>query len=256
MDYTHYLMTDRPIPYKGLEFFPVKVKDYPDFLWYVECLLIDKNSIPDIRVISMSYLQFLFYLADNDEPIHLSKLLYLICLVTHTDKNNFNVIMDNGKPLFIVNGVNYNANDLLEIKKIILLQNDVDDIDETIEKELRDKLKEAEELKAKLSGVKPGTIEDNILCLISALPGLTLDDIYEMPIRKFNRALKRADHLLHYKIYLSASMSGMVTFKDKSVLKHWMSNLDSDDKYKDVKMSVDELSNKVSMSDLQKSQDN
>lgn len=245
MNYDAYLFTDRPIPYKDLLFYPVIVKNYMDFLWYVECLLIDKNAIPDIKVISMSYLEFLFYLADNGEPIHIQKLVALLCMVLNIETNSIKLYRRDSIPYISINDIEYDNKDLLEIKKIIFLQNDIDDIDETIQKELRDSFRQAEELKAKLSGVKPGTFEDNIICLMAAMPGLTLNDIYNMPVRKFNKALKRADHKLHYEIYLAASMSGMVTFKDKNAIKHWMSNLDETDKYQDVKMGLNELQNKI-----------
>lgn len=247
MDYSNYIFTDKPVPYKELLFYPVKVRDFPDFLWYVDCLIIDKNAIPDIQVISMSYFQFLFALADAGDLIAMHKLLLLFCMVLKKEPNDFKLYKDGDEPYFEVDGHKYGSEDFLEIKKIILLQNDIDDIDETIQKELRDKLKEAEEWKARASGNKPGTFEDNILCFMCAFPGLTLEDIYEMPIRKFNRALKRADHKLHYEIYTAASMSGMVTFKDKNALKHWMTSLDEPDKFKDVKIGFDELRDKISM---------
>lgn len=245
MNYNMFLFTDKPIPYKKLLFYPIKVKDYTEFSWYVECLLLDKNAIPDIKVISMSYLDFLFYLADDGDTVHIQKLLLMFSMVLNIETDRIKLYKRDGHAYIAIDDEEYDNKDLLEIKKIIFLQNDIDDIDETVQKELRDSFRKAEELRAKLSGMKPGTFEDDILCLMAAMPGLTLNDIYDMPIRKFNRALKRADHKLHYEIYLTASMSGMVTFKDKNAIKHWMSNLDETDKYKDVKMGLDELQNKI-----------
>lgn len=246
MNYDIFLYTDQPIPYKELLFHPCKVKDYTGFLWCINCLLVDKNAIPDIKVISMSYLEFLFHLADEGDVLHLQQLLSLLMMVLHIEIDDIKLYRNsNGQPFISIKDVEYDNDDLMEMKHIILLQNDVDDIDETIQKELRDEMAKAELLKAQMTGNKPGTFEDNILSLMVAVPGLTLNDIYEMPIRKFNRALKRADHKLHYEIYLAASMSGFVTFKDKDAIKHWMASLDEDDKYKDVKMGLDELQNKV-----------
>lgn len=245
MNYDVYLFTDKPIPYNDLLFYPVKVKDYVEFLWYVDCLLLDKNAIPDIKVISMNYLEFLFYLADEGDLIHLNKLMSLLCMVLDIKFDDIKLYIRDNKPYISIKGIEYDNKAILEMKKIILLQNDIDDIDETIQKELRDEFRKAEELKARLSGVKPGTFEDDILCLMAAMPGLTLNDIYEMPARKFKKALKRADHKLHYEIYLAASMSGMVTFKDKNAIKHWMCSLDEKDKYKNVTMGLDELQNKI-----------
>ena len=81
------LYFDEPIPYKELLIYPVTMKDYLEFHWLVSCLLIDKNSIPDINVISMSYLRFLYYnAANNDEPyVYMIKML--LCMVLHMDFN-------------------------------------------------------------------------------------------------------------------------------------------------------------------------
>ena len=246
MDYSIFLYTDQPIPYKELLFYPIKVKDYQSFLWCVQSLLVDKNAIPDVKVISMSYLEFLYYLADNNEPLSIQQLLLLLSMVLKIEPEKIKMYRRDGKPYISINDIEYDNNDLMEMKHIVLLQNDIDDIDITVQKELRDEFAKAEALKAKLSGVEPGTFEDNIICLMVAVPGLTLDEIYEMPVRKFNRALRRADHKLHYEIYLAASMSGFVTFKDKDAIKHWMCNLDNkNDKYKDVTMGLSELQNKI-----------
>ena len=50
---------------------------------------------------------------------------------------------------------------------------------------------------------------------------------------------------MHYQIYLSASMSGMVEFKDKNAIKYWMSDLSKDDNYSDVKVDIDDMKNKI-----------
>jgi len=47
MKYTSYTTFDKPIPYKDLVFYPVKVKDYEEFLFYASSLMIEKNSIKD-----------------------------------------------------------------------------------------------------------------------------------------------------------------------------------------------------------------
>ena len=71
------LYFDEPIPYKELLIYPVTMKDYLEFHLAVSCLLIDKNSIPDVNIISMSYLRFLYYQSlENNEPyIYMIKVL-------------------------------------------------------------------------------------------------------------------------------------------------------------------------------------
>ena len=48
-------------------------------------------------------------------------------------------------------------------------------------------------------------------------------------INRFNETLKACDRLIHYKIYRSAEMSGMVTFKGGSPIKSWLKNEENPD---------------------------
>ena len=72
-----------------------------------------------------------------------------------------------------------------------------------------------------------------------------MQDIYDLTIRKFEKILQRVDAKLHYQIYLSASMSGFVSFKDENAIKHWMNDLSKNDKYEDVKVDMETMRNKI-----------
>ena len=111
---------------------------------------------------------------------------------------------------------------------------------------MRDSLEKAREYKRRLSKEKPASLEDYIIS-IAVATGWEMEYIYSMPIRKFQKTISRLDNYIHYKIYLAASMSGMVEFKDKSFIKHWLSNLDTKDKYSDVSVDLDALQNKISL---------
>ena len=240
------LYFDEPIPYKELLIYPVTMKDYLEFHWLVSCLLIDKNSIPDINVISMSYLRFLYYnAANNDEPyVYMVKML--LCMVLHIDFNeemNF-YVDENDKAFFKVRGIAYSGSDFDEIVKIIFEQNCITPIDNTIQKEVRDALEKAEEFKMQQTKQKMCSLEEQMICVLISTP-LKLEDIYKLTIRKFEKILQRVDAKLHYQIYLNASMSGMVKFKDESVIQHWMNDLTKDDRYSDVKVDMDTMRNKI-----------
>jgi len=81
--------------------------------------------------------------------------------------------------------------------------------------------------------------------LANTLKYKDLDKVKNLSIRKFSKILARVDHKLHYQIYLSASMSGMVKFKDKNTIRHWLSDL-STDRLKDSMIGFDEFKNKMS----------
>ena len=240
------LYFDEPIPYKELNIYPVIMKDYLDFHFAVSCLLIDKNSIPDANIISMSYLRFLYYQAfENNEPyVYMIKLL--LCIVLHMkfdEEIKFYVNADD-KAFFKINDIEYNADDFDNIVKIIFEQNCITAIDETIQKEIRDALEKAEQYKMQNNKQKICSLEEQMICVLIST-SFKMEDIYELTIRKFEKILQRVDAKLHYQIYLSASMSGFVTFKDDSAIQHWMNDLTKDDKYSDVKVDMEEIHHKV-----------
>jgi hypothetical protein len=245
--YEQFYLFDDPIPYKDLRIYPALMRDFYPFGWCAQCLMLEKNSIPDPKIISMTYLEYLYY-AHSEENSYIAMLDGLLRIVLREPEIEIKYGRnEKNRGIFTIGGKLYDGNDFEEIKTIIIEQNQLDVPDETIQKEVRDKLKEAEEYKAKLSGNKMASVEDQILCVMIS-SSLSLDAIRGLSIRKFSKLLERVDHKLHYQIYLGASMSGMVTFKDKSALKHWMADL-SRDKFGGNVMDVETLRNKVSLAD-------
>jgi hypothetical protein len=255
MDNEYYLCYDLPIPYKKLNLYPVNIKEYLLFDVYSQCFTFEKNIIPDAKIISMTNLQYIYHTAkeNTDTPY----LLWFdralsVCL---KDDKSFEKIEESihrydydkdGKPFFKIDGEIYTSVDYEEIKKIVCQQNLIELPDPRISKEVRDSLEEAMRYKAKLTGSKPGSFEDYIVSL-SIATGWSFDYIYAMTARKFIKSVKRLDNLIHYKIYLSASLSGMVEFKDKSFIKHWLTDIEEKDKYGDVSMDLEVMQNKISM---------
>ena len=216
-------MYDEPVKYKNLTIYPALMRDYLNFYYFAECFTLDKNSVNDVKVISMSYLDYM-YQESSDEFPYVAFFDAILKMVTRRD--DLKVIYGRNKknkPIFLIDGEEYNSNDFEEIKKIICEYNVVELPDDKIQKEIRDNMKKAKEMRNRNSG-KMASLEDQMICVLIS-SNLSLQNIYELPIRKFIKILERVDATLHYKIYLSASMSGMVEFKDKSFIKHWMSDL-------------------------------
>ena len=245
-EYINELYYDKPIPYKELLIYPVTMKDYLSFHWLISCLLLDKNSIPDIDIISMSYLRFLYHEAAEKEAPYVYMIKMLLCLVLHIDVNEeMSFYVDNNnKAYFSVKGIEYNSTDFDNIVKIILEQNCIKGIDNTIQKEVRDALEKAEQYKTQQNNRKICSLEEQMICVLIST-SLKMQDIYDLTIRKFEKILQRVDAKLHYQIYLSASMSGMVTFKDENAINHWMNDLTKEDRYEDVKVDMDVMKNKI-----------
>lgn len=250
-----YTTYDLPVPYRGINIYPVLVKDYLLFNLYSGCLTIDKNSIPDPNIISMSYLEYIYYTTTKnpEETPYLFWLDRLLSLCIKEDESFLKVsdsiqrygYNEKNRPFFKIGENIFLSEDFDDIKEIIAQQNMVELVDENISKEVRDSLDKAREFKRKISGSKSTSVEDYIISL-SLVTGWSLEYIYSLTIRKFLMSIKRADNLLHYKIYLNASMSGMVQFKDTSFIKHWLTNLDDSEKYGDVSIDLQEIEDKIS----------
>lgn len=243
--YIKELYFDQPIVYKNLSIYPVTMKDYLDFHWLVSCLLIDKNSIPDVNIISMSYLKFLYYQSSSQDKPYVYMLKALLCMVLHLDLNyEIRFYINNDKAFFNIDNIEYNSADFDNIVDIIFEQNCISHIDESIQKELRDEFERAQRYRQQQNNQKICSLEEQMICVMISTP-LDMESIYKLTIRKFEKILQRVDAKMHYQIYLSASMSGMVEFKDKNAIKYWMSDLSKDDNYSDVKVDIDDMKNKI-----------
>ena len=255
MDISSYAVFDMPVPYKGLMIYPAKIKDYGKFMAYSECLKIEKNLIPDPDIIRMTELEYIFYISGENESKEMPPLfLFDRLLSLLLNDNSFDSIKESiyrynidesGKPFFTIENQRYYSEDFDAIKTIICDQNLIELPDENISKEVRDSLEKARRYKQKRSGAKPASLEEIIVSL-SMASGWELEYIYKMTIRKFIKALEKIDSLIHYKIYLMASMSGFVEFKDKSFIKHWLSGSGEKDRYEDVSVDYDSLKKTIS----------
>ena len=244
--YDYCLFYDKPISYKDLLIYPVTMDRYLDFHFYISCLLLDKNSIPNPEVITMTYLQFMYYMASTTELPYLYMFKELLKMVLHIDNDSdlWFGTDPNGKAIFKIKGIIYDSDDLNKITDIIFLQNSIEHIDDTIQKEVRDAMEKARVYKMKQNEYKMCSLEDQMVCVLIST-SLKFEDINKLTIRKFSKILERVDYKLHYEIYLSAEMSGMVKFKDENKLKHWMADLTKSDKYEDVKVDADEMHHKI-----------
>jgi len=242
-----YLIYDLPIPYKNLLINPIKMKNYNDFYDCVSCLLLDKNSVSNIEVISMSYLNYLLAVGMS-EPLFLTaldSLLKLVLTVKTTDENGVTTInapteqddirFSEDLKCLTVKGELITSEDFDLLIDVICEQNQIEQIDESISKEVRDALEEAEKFKRRQSGSKMCSVEDRLVA-IGISTGYTLDYLYDLSIRKFNKMAERIDHTLHYKIYLSSVMSGNMKMKDGAPLQHWMADLSVEDKNQNSKV--------------------
>lgn len=116
-------------------------------------------------------------------------------------------------------GTELNANDFDRFRQIVLYQNfpDYQD-DSSIHYELK---KDKELYRQTVMGgrTKSPSLEKKIVCL-SVGTSYKIQEIYNLPLRKFLMLFSSLDDLIEYKILKSASVSGMVKFKKP--IEHWI----------------------------------
>lgn len=244
-----YLLYSDPFPYtKDLILYPISMEHILDFSVFKSSIIVRKNSIfPIKKIIKMPYLDFLFYSYNNYElakefkmpflPQYYSFAFELLKLVFKNQEVKVNV----SKGGFLINNVEITSEQFDDIRRIIILQNGIDfDIDEFINRETEEALLKAQNI---TSEKDESTLEDYIDSVCLAMH-ISEEKLKEMTIRKFWRCVKRISKRDVFNIMKSAESSGMVKFKEP--IKYWMSDIDTNDKYKEIKTDTQSLKQMIS----------
>lgn len=220
--YEVYFTYDSPIPYKNVLIYPVSVHSYLEFYSCLNCLLLEKNNTNDINIIRMSYLDYLFYIAEQDikNEIFIDMLGYLFKLIFKEQEYNF-YRSNNGYIYFTINNQDFLSQDFDEIKKIICQQYFIDCEELLLDSNVMKHLNEAVEYNQKHSVDAP-TFEELIVAY-HLYNGYDYEKIYNLSVRKFRMAIDRMCLTEDYKIFRTAELSGMVTFKES--IQYWLSHI-------------------------------
>lgn len=248
---TPYLIFNEPYKYNEfVSLHPIRMKDILSFQRCQCAFTLRKDSIfQEKKLIKMSYLDFIKYACANKELAiqyqnydimyyyyYVLDMLYLAC------GEDANIVYDKDTLDIYIN--NFEITDLVfeDIRRIIILQNDIDfDPDEFMNIDALNALEKAKAFEAKKKKEK-SDLEDYIDSLVIEL-NVTEEYISNMTIRKFWRYVKRINKHEEYQACLNGQMSGMVTFKEP--IKHWMSALEVDDKYENLKADETEIRSKM-----------
>ena len=233
-NYYEELTFDDPIDYKGLLLYPVSIRKINKFLQSSSVIRIQKEYIPDKEIIKMSYLKFLMTNIDKEKEEYgesltfdLLALCFMICMrIEEISINLF--IGEDGKAKLILNDVEINENDFDYLRKLILYQNLPNYDDELMNPDLKNDLEQADKIKN--GGEETEDFEHLIANLVIGT-GMNIDDVKNLPIRKFYIIGQVMDRKLHYSIYKQASVGGFVEFKQP--ITHYL------------KKNIDLLENKV-----------
>lgn len=223
---------DEPVEYKGIMLYPVTCKDIHYFFSWVNCLLYDPLRYNS----TISTLPRLYFLTDilnhqNDaEYIMRNKFLYemFICLqailqLVLGENQTFNFVENKGKwYLQIIKHIDekdiiidLRAKDFETLREIILHQNGVEYDDTFIHEDIRKWISE-QELK---ENSECSTIEDYLNAFIT-ITHWKKNEVKELSLRQFNGIIDKALSHDTYNLQMTASMSGLVSFKGK--INHWL----------------------------------
>ena len=233
-NYYDELTFDDPIDYKGLLLYPVSIRKINKFLQSSSVIRIQKEYIPDKEIIKMSYLKFLMTNIDKEKEEYgesltfdLLALCFMICM--RIEEISIRLFIDeDGKTKLILNDVEINENDFDYLRKLILYQNLPNYDDELMNPDLKNDLEQADKIKN--GGEETEDFEHLIANLVIGT-GMNIDDVKNLPIRKFYIIGQVMDRKLHYSIYKQASVGGFVEFKQP--ITHYL------------KKNIDLLENKV-----------
>lgn len=233
-NYYEELTFDDPIDYKGLLLYPVSIRKINKFLQSSSVIRIQKEYIPDKEIIKMSYLKFLMTNIDKEKEEYgesltfdLLALCFMICI--RIEEISIRLFMDeDGKAKLILNDVEIDENEFDYLRKLILYQNLPNYDDELMNPDLKNDLEQADKIKN--GGEETEDFEHLIANLVIGT-GMNIDDVKNLPIRKFYIIGQVMDRKLHYSIYKQASVGGFVEFKQP--ITHYL------------KKNIDLLENKV-----------
>ena len=244
-----FLIYNKPVQYtKNIILYPVTMNDIVAFQTLSQSITVRKNStFHDKKIIKMTYLDFLIYCLGNQELEEQYKIsglsqyyFYAIRLLQLCCKDA-DIQLNQETAQIIVNGELITPQIFDDIRRIIIIQNDIDfDIDEFLNYDTEQRLLKAQKDLDK--NKDKANIEDYIDSLVIAM-NTTEDRVMNMTIRKFWRYIKRYQLHESYTIAKTGECSGMVSFKEP--IKHWMISLEEDDKYKHLKADENEIRSKI-----------
>lgn len=244
-----YLIYNQPYVYsEKITLYPVTMKDIVLFQAVSPSITVRKNStFRDKKIIKMPYLDFLLYSFSNEALEEASgipnlsnyygyalQLLQLCCRDGEVKLNHQTGQIAIGEEIITPQIFD-------DLRRIIILQNDMDfDIDEFLNYDTEQRLLKAQ--KASQKNDRTANIEDYIDSLVIAM-NITEESVMKMTIRKFYRYIRRYQLYENYRIAKTGECSGMVSFKEP--IQHWMTSLDEEDRYQDVKADENTIKGKI-----------
>lgn len=179
-----YFVFDEPVPYSvengTINISPIKLRQSEIFLVSSNILAVNKNELPSVEIIQMSYLEFVIKVLLSDRQ-NQDKLVNILKYCLNIEKPS--VIFDEkGKPSIVDNdtGCVIKSKHFEDIRRIIMYQNILHYDDKYMNPELKKAIAETNELKNK-NLVIPSL--ERKMAIITAHCGITKKEQLEMTYR-------------------------------------------------------------------------
>lgn len=268
-----YVALQKPIPLYDLQIKPILVKDFFQFNDAKDVLQIEKNKIPNIEIIQMTYLRFVLMIILEEERFK-EDLLTILSLslgvqydatkrnpsfapneiLAQQIRKDVTELWINGWDVkFKLNGDNvvlclYDGDNIVEIndtqfddvRKVILFQNIYRYDDMEMSEDFRRVVEEYYRLKNK--DIVLPTLEDKLvaICISSSYK---IEELYTMPLRIFDALLEASIDKLEYQV--NKLIVNLAQCKvDGLPLSHWVYKTKKD-KYSEIFTDAQDLVKKV-----------
>lgn len=251
---------DYEVKYKDLTIYPVEVALYKVFYMCVDSLLLPKNERNDIKFISMSYLEYISYLADkehNEQPIINIIELFKMCfrledvLIVNGEIQQYKdgtprpcvefCFRDDNTAFLRIMDIEYDSTDFNNIKEIICRQNNIVLPDPLIHPDIMKEYNKVQEIKRKQSKMKMCGFGDQ-LCVVMGNTGFTKAELLKMTIRTFEKLFERITMQLNYE--LGTILSPNMEKKEQNAIKHYLADT-TIDIFKEATTSYEGVKNKI-----------
>lgn len=219
----NYFWFDKPVDYqiddKCIQIYPISLKDSEIFISSISIFDIDKNASPDPTIISMSYLQFMFYFLLREEG-NLARFVNILklCLGWNYPKVLFD---EKGKPQIYdeEQKVIIKPKQFEDIRKIILHQNFLHYDDEYVNPDVKKAMEEYDSVTNK--GIEFPTMERK-MSIITAHCGLPKAEQLKMTYRAFESLFEEVYGEVEFTTLRPILLLSNMFSKQKKEEEHWI----------------------------------
>jgi hypothetical protein len=220
-----------PQEYRGIKFYPIKLKDLKYQKLMYGLFGYPKNYIPDKTILKLSYLKFLFYVVQP--ALHKTdikdELIEFFKFVTRSENVTISENIDDVETLTIddiyikvtIDGLVIYEDQMEMVREMILKQNGISvDYIEEYNTDLEEKLKF-------LNKNNDFTFEEEIFTFCSMMKR-TIHEIQEYTLYQFKNHMERLFLFIDFELFKPLEMSGQISLKDGKkgeIIKHYLSHI-------------------------------